>query len=444
MLDTLKEELRRLILDFPCLKIQLHLTHWQTDFLRFYKSQTNYNISKESIYANVSIYKDQKNYSFMVTNPTLHNVREQLLSAIEVVEKLPPDPDFVDLEIDLRKGAEAKKECNIDKMPLEKKIEILKNFTAVAQKYDFEIYGSFICNYDTTYIINSNGVDKKMQVSPYYLMVKAVSTKNMVTVLECFGGENIDRLDTNQMVRDLEDKVKSATSELIDVESGDYEVILSPSCISELLDCYSWVGLSAGCLDRKDTDLEGKIGEQIFPEHFTLSDIPHHSDVVNFDYSSDGHLLSELPIFDRGVFKNFFIDNYYAHKLKMTENGNSGACLVLKTGDTSLADMIKSVKRGLYISSFHYVNMINNRETSLTGLTRDGTFLIEDGQITKVVNNLRFTDKITDVINHISMIEDKGYTIPNSSNYWCFGISAASMPHVLVKKFCISSSTRTV
>jgi len=87
---------------------------------------------------------------------------------------------------------------------------------------------------------------------------------------------------------------------------------------------------------------------------------------------------------------------------------------------------------------------ILQKETSLTGLTRDGTFLIEDGKITKVVNNLRFTEKISDIIEGISEIENQAYTIPYSSNYGEFGIYSARMPHVKVKGFKISSSTRTV
>jgi predicted Zn-dependent protease len=128
----------------------------------------------------------------------------------------------------------------------------------------------------------------------------------------------------------------------------------------------------------------------------------------------------------------------------MKKNGNEGNCLVMQTGEANLDDMIKGVKKGLYISSFHYVNFINSRETSLTGLTRDGTFLIEDGKIVKVVNNLRFTEKIVDIINHISAIENKAFTFPRSDNYGTFSINAYSMPHVRVKQFNISSSTKTV
>ena len=72
------------------------------------------------------------------------------------------------------------------------------------------------------------------------------------------------------------------------------------------------------------------------------------------------------------------------------------------------------------------------------------TILIEDGKITKVVNNLRFTENISDIIKGITEIENKSYTIPYSSNYGEFGIYSARMPHVKVNGFKISSSTKTV
>jgi len=70
--------------------------------------------------------------------------------------------------------------------------------------------------------------------------------------------------------------------------------------------------------------------------------------------------------------------------------------------------------------------------------------LIENGKITQVVNNLRFTEKISDIINGITDIENQAYTVPYSSNYGEFGIDSVRMPHVKVTGFKISSSTRKV
>ena len=245
------------------------------------------------------------------------------------------------------------------------------------------------------------------------------------------------------MIRNIIGKIQIAQSEVIDVEPGEYEVILAPRCIGEYIGYYMG-SCSAGSLDRKNTLLEGKIGEQVFPANFTLIDDPKNPMIVNYDYNSEGHLYEKTPIFENGVFKNFLVGSYYANKLGMEKNGAQASCLVMSTGDRELEEMIKSTKKGLFISSLHYMNFINPKESSITGLTRDGTFLIEDGKLTKVVNNLRFTVKISDVINNITEIENKAYTFPQSDNYGQFSISASSMPHVKVKSFNISSSTKTV
>ncbi|MCL1827005.1 MAG: TldD/PmbA family protein [Candidatus Cloacimonetes bacterium] len=444
MLADLKEKLKVVIKDYPQFKIDFKLRKWETDFLRFFHSQTNYNISKEVIELFATVYSGQKNYSFYINAPTEELVRERMNDTVKIIDKLPGDPHFKDIEKDIRKGAEKPKERNIDKMPLSQKVEILSKFAKALQPLNFEVYGTFICNHVTSYIVNSNGVDKMSEANPCYFEVKAVSNENQVTVLECFGGEDIQKIAANKMIDSLVEKAKLAKNDIVDVEAGEYEVILAPRCIGDLLSMYAWSSLQGYAIDREDTDLIGKEGTAVYSSYFTLTDSPSHPDVVNSEYSSEGYLLQDLPIFEEGVFKNFLVDNYYANKLDMKENGNSGACLVMKTGDSCLPDMIKSIKKGLYISSLHYVNFINPKETSLTGLTRDGTFLIENGQITKVVNNLRFTEKISSVLNHLTAIENKAFTFPQSENYHTFSISACSMPHVKVDGFKISSSTKTV
>ena len=157
-----------------------------------------------------------------------------------------------------------------------------------------------------------------------------------------------------------------------------------------------------------------KVNLIVFPENITLTDDPEHPDLINFDYNHDGHIYKKLPIIEKGVFKNFMVDNYYGRKLKMKKNGAEGAGLVMETGNKTRGELIDSIKKGLY------------------------------GKLTKAVNNLRFTEKISDVINGITDIENRSYTIPSSSNYGEFEIYSAKMPHVKVKGFKISSSTRTV
>ncbi len=438
-----QKELIEICEEYPQLKLDFHYKIWETDFLRFYKSQINYNISKTSISLSTTAYKGKKSYSFSLKNPTKEMLKNRIDDVLKLIDQLPEDPDFVDLEDDLSKTEEKEKINNIEKVSLDKKIEILKRVSKAVKPYDFKIYGTFICNYRTLYIVNSNGLNKREISSPIYLECKAVNQQNEVTILEAYGGENFDTFNEKDFISNLTQKVEVATGEIVDVEAGKYEVVLAPRCIG---DYFQYLGSSiyAGSLDSKQSFFEGKINEKVFPENVTLTDNPKLPGLINFDYNDDGHIYNKMPIIENGVFKNFFVNNYYGHKLKMKKNGADGSALVMKTGDKNLTEMIGSIKKGLYISSLHYMNFINRKETSITGLTRDGTFLIENGKITKVVNNLRFTENISDIIKGITEIENKSYTIPYSSNYGEFGIYSAKMPHVKTKDFKISSSTRMV
>lgn len=438
-----QKELSKICKKYPKLKIKFNYKIWETDFLRFYHNQINYNISKTSRSLFTTIYKGKKSYSFALKDPNKKVVESKIEAALELIDNLPEDPDFVDLEDDLSKTDELEKPNNIEKVTLNRKIEILTELAKALEEYNFDIYGTFICNYKTLYIVNSNGLEKREINSPIYLECKAVNQKNEVTVLEVYGGERFETFDEIQFRSELIQKVKAATGEVVDVSPGEYEVVLAPRCIGEYF-MYLESSMTARSLDSKQSYFEEKIDKKIFSEIVTLVDDPHNPELINFDYNHDGHVYNKLPIIKDGVFKNYFVDNYYGRKLKMKKNGAEGAALVMQTGDQELGAMIKSIKKGLYISSLHYMNFINRKETSVTGLTRDGTFLIEDGKITKVVNNLRFTENISDIIKGISEIENRSYIIPYSSNYGEFTIQSAKMPHVKVDGFKISSSTKTV
>ncbi|OQY38280.1 MAG: hypothetical protein B6226_03890, partial [Candidatus Cloacimonetes bacterium 4572_65] len=375
MTSQLQEFLKKIISDNPDYKFSFGHSNWETDFVRFYQSQINYNISKQSENLDVTLYKGKKSFSFSISNPNQKDILQKLEEAYLLVDKLPEDPEFVDLEKDLTTTEETVKENNILKLNIEKKIELLEKFALAATNHGFKIYGTFICNYSKDTIINSNGVCKVNYNSPIMLEIKGVSDLNMVTVLESIGGEKLENLNFEDAVKSFERKLIAGKADVMDCDSGQYEVILAPRCVGEFLS-YLGSSFSSAALDRKASFFEGKENKLVFPECVTVYDDPQNPDLVNFDYSGEGHKIDKLMLIENGVFKNYFVGNYYSHKTGLPENGNSGSCLVMDTGDKSLEKMISTVKRGLYISSLHYMNFINAKETSLTGLTRDGTFLI--------------------------------------------------------------------
>lgn len=427
----------------PELQYEIIERYWSTDFLRFYHSQTNYNISKDNILINADIYKGKKNFSFQLDNSGKEQIDAAVKDALDVIDKLPEDPDFVDLEDDLTLAKPRQVKNNIEALSLDQKTRILSNIAASASMYDFDIFGTFICNYQKYRLINSNGLDKSSTSSPIYLEVKAVHNSTQVTVLETFGGEDIDLFEEQDFTEKLVQKIMYGTAEVTDVDPGYYDVVLAPRCVAEFVQ-YLTYGMSARALDQQSSFFEGKLNEKVFPQNITIVDDPSDPEMIGADYGSDGHIYLRLPLVEKGTFRNFMCNNYYSHKTGLPKNGNQAACLKIAPGTKTLEELIGSVKRGLYISSLHYMNFINPRETSLTGLTRDGTFLIEDGKITKVVNNLRFTERIERILNNVLELENSCQTVPFSDNYESFSVETVKAPHALVRNFNISSSTNTI
>lgn len=427
----------------PELKYEIEQSDWETDFLRFYHSQTNYNISKNTQSIGCSLHKGKRQYSFEIDSPDPAKIDTALSEALSIIDSLPEDPDFVDVEDDKTLAPLRNIANNIKAISLEQKTSILGSLAKSAAEYDFELFGTFICNYTQNRIINSNEVDKSSTQSPIYLEVKAVHTKNQVTVLETFGGEDFILFDLEKFRARLIAKIVHASNPVIDVEPGEYEVILAPRCLAEFCHYLSY-GMNAHALDQHSSYFEDKLGQQVFPAAISITDDPTDTEMIGKDYSSSGHIYKSLPLIKNGVFKAFLCNQYYHHKLGLPKNGNEASCLKIATGKSSLENMIASLKKGLYISSLHYMNFINPRETSLTGLTRDGTFLIENGKITAVVNNLRFTERISRILENVTELEQEAYTIPFSDNYGSFSISTSKAPHAKLSSFNISSSTKTI
>jgi predicted Zn-dependent protease len=443
MNPQIRKTLLKVIQDYPQLKLNFHYEEWQTDFLRFFNSQVNYNISKHSVSIGVTAYEGKKSYSFGINEPSEEKIREGIDYALTKLSALPDDPDFVDLEDNKEVLSPVTVPDNIKSVPLEKKVQILQSIAEMAESHGFGIYGTFICNNIYGNVINSKGVDKDDFKSPIMLELKAVKHDTQVTVLETFGSENFAHFDLDAFKKRLEMKIVAAKLPVEDVEPGYYEVVLAPRCIGEFL-FYLQGSMTGQSYDSKMSYFLGKEEEQLFPTFLNVSDEPDHPYLMHSTYNGDGHPTRRLDLIKDGKFANWMTSSYYAHKTGLPKNGNRGNCLVMNTGDKTLSQMIQGVKRGIYISSLHYMNFINSRETSLTGLTRDGTFLIEDGKITKVLNNLRFTEKISNVLEYMTEVENEAYTVPWSQNYGTFGINSSRTPHVKVSRFQISSSTRTI
>ncbi|MDU1350721.1 metallopeptidase TldD-related protein [Clostridium faecium] len=147
-------------------------------------------------------------------------------------------------------------------------------------------------------------------------------------------------------------------------------------------------------------------------------------------------------MFENGVFKNIISDSKNASILKEENTGHSlgygsGSVplnLVMDGGNKTLEEIIKSTKKSLLVTRFHYMNVVNPRESLLTGLTRDGVFLIEDGEIKCAVKDMRFTESILNAFNNVEEISSDKQKID-------FFLGPIIIPSMKIKDFHFTGKT---
>lgn len=185
------------------------------------------------------------------------------------------------------------------------------------------------------------------------------------------------------------------------IEPGEYTVVLEPAAVSALLLFAGYRGFGCQDVEEQSSFLCGRLGERCFSEFFSVVDDASNAFYPSIPFDFEGSPKHRVELIDRGVLKGMVTDHAWSKKLGVPNTGHgrrqpdpsgpTANSLCVQAGDRSLDELIAGVERGLLVTQFHYTNLIDPRELVLTGMTRNGTFLIENGKLTRPVKNLRFT-----------------------------------------------------
>ncbi len=191
------------------------------------------------------------------------------------------------------------------------------------------------------------------------------------------------------------------------IEPGRYTVIFEPQAVGDL------VQLIGNYSDARSAD-EGrspfvkagggnKVGEKIVDQRVTIVADPQDPQLMSQPFDADGLPLNRQVFIENGVLKQLFYTRFWAKKQGKTATGQPQS-IKMMGGDTSVDEMIKSTPRGVLVTRLWYLREVDPRTILYTGLTRDGTFLIENGKITKAVRNFRFNDSPLFMLNNLEML----------------------------------------
>ncbi len=229
-----------------------------------------------------------------------------------------------------------------------------------------------------------------------------------------------------------------------DLEPGEYPVVLAPEAVADIMDFLSYVGFSAKAYEEGRSFLSNNLEDQVMSTFVTIVDdaLSDHAMGMTFDY--EGVPKARTPIVEYGVALRPVTDSYWAAKTGWPNSGhalpapNSWGPMALnvemEAGESTLEELIGSVERGVYVTRFHYVNVEDPVPVTLTGMTRDGTFLIENGKLTRPLKNLRFTQSAVE-----ALMDCEGATAQRK--FVGTEEGASLVPGVLITRFAFTGQT---
>lgn len=225
-----------------------------------------------------------------------------------------------------------------------------------------------------------------------------------------FDARGVDARDVAERAAEKGDASRHAA----DVAPGRYDVVMEPAALSALLGFAAWQGLGAQQVEEGSSFLAGRRGEDVMGGAVTLGDDVFHPLHIGDPFDGEGVARVPVRFVEGGVARGPVHDRRTARAAGCASTGHAvpqpspmgpmPEHLVFSAGDANLDAMIAATERGILVTRFHYTNLIDPVRLDLTGMTRNGTFLIENGEIAGPVKNLRFTESLVGLLGRVKSV----------------------------------------
>ncbi len=219
-------------------------------------------------------------------------------------------------------------------------------------------------------------------------------------------------IDPGQLAQRASDKAHLATNPR-EIAPGRYTVILEPAAVLDLVG-FLFYDFAATALEDKRSCLNDRMGEQIFSKNISISDDAYHPLQLGAPFDGEGLPRQSVLLVDHGIPKNLVYSRAAAKRAGKKPTGHGFALpneygeapmnLVFSGGKSSLAEMIASTDHGLLVTRLWYIREVEPYEKVLTGMTRDGLFLVEGGRVTSAVRNFRFNQSILEMLRNVELL----------------------------------------
>jgi predicted Zn-dependent protease len=372
-----------------CDEVVVRIYSDDSNLSRFGLNRITQNMSRKIVQITVKAIKGSRVGSAVTTRGDMRGLLAALKNAERMAATMPEDPEFVPpLDPQQYHQVSMMAEETAKITPLAKAKKIL-GIVERAEKEHATVAGYFSNGTKGFTVMNTRGLycSQNLTDSAFSITVKIGDASGFAEASH----EDVKRLDIDRLYATAHSKAVMGKNPL-ELPAGEYPVILEPLAMGELLFYLQYL------MDKRSAD-EGwsffakKEGKRIAAPFISIFSDPEFGQCpgIPFDFQNEGIPLKKQVWIRNGVLKKLWTDRYWAKKKGIKATGMPLNLIIMGSG-ASVGDVVAKVHHGLLITRLWYIRFVNRKELILTGMTRDGLFLIEDGKISKAVKNMRFND----------------------------------------------------
>jgi len=439
--ERMKEIVQHVLRHSTANQTEVLLSAQETALTRFANSRIHQNVAERNVEVRVrAVFGKRVGVASgnSVTAPMLDRVCER---AAEIALLQPENPDFLSLPTPQPiPTVNAFVQATADCTP-EQRATAVATICQLARDSGLTASGSFSTSGSELAVSNSLGV-----------FAYAPSTQaDLTTVVmsdDSSGYANGTSLDLGEvhpeeLGREAVDKALRSRNPR-PVVPGEYTVILEPYAVATLLSYLSYLGFGALAVQEGRSFMTGRFGQPLTGENISIWDDGQDESGFPTTFDFEGMPKKRVDLITAGVARAVVYDSYTANKEGKASTGHALPApnaygplpgnLFVQSGEVSKEQMLAGIDRGLWVTRFHYVNPVHPLKTILTGMTRDGTFWIENGEIQHGTKNLRFTQNVLEALSIVQMIS-KGTKLSGGF----FG--AVRVPALCIGRFAFTGTT---
>lgn len=373
-------------------------------------------------------------------DPSPEALRELAARAAEVARNAEPNEDFVSLPSPggAPGCAPTPAQATVDCSP-EQRAAAVRQMIEIARETSLVCAGQVSASHGATLVCSSLGVESYWESGRSRVRVVMQGGDSSGFAEEV--SPDFSQLDAAVLGRRAADKALASAGPR-ELEPGAHTVILEPLAVEDMVSTLAIYDMNALAHQEGRSFTAQKMGKPVCGSNISIWDDGCDPRGLPRPYDYEGMPRQRVDLIKDGVLVGVTYDSFTAGR----EPGavNTGHALpppntwgpvpmnvFLKTGEHSVQDMIAATERGVLVTRFHYTNMVHPVHTVLTGMTRDGTFLVENGQVVGGIKNMRFTQSILEALSHVDMIGRDGCAL-----------DYAWVPALRIQGFNFSSGTQ--